>query len=253
MSYAKDPRDLDNQKISLFVWLSFGLVIGLFFIVTGCATFTATQNLDPKVYYRHDIRFKIDKKTTIKGVGILPIKKVYSIEAITPGKIDLIKITTCHRQLSTEDIPKGWFKSGRNYKYTYRPTDPIETKGSCMIRFEAYEAGKEGRHSSGLIEFQTPTETVPALIRCNGGIHLSKGVSICQSWQGLEQEIKFTKPVRMAYGPERCKIEPAKDSTVFRFRMRPRECTYTFLEKGTKDRWHRLQTIGYEEIPVRGK
>ena len=216
--------------------------------MVGCASLEATQELNPKVYYKNDIKFKVNDQSG-RGTLVAKAAKKYLIDIETPGKIDLIKITSCHRQESTEDIPSGWFSKGRKYQYSYIPNDPVETSGSCMIRVEAYEAGVQARHSSGVIEFETPQEALEAVVLCNGKNDKAHGTAICESLEGLEQSIKFSKPVLMAT-EDRCSFSVPMDKMTFNWQMKNRECTYAF-ESFDGERF-RLQTIGYEEIAIRG-
>lgn len=222
----------------------------LLLFLTGCAGLSVSQELDPKVYYKNDIKFVVNG---MKGRGaiVVPLAKSYEIEITTPGKIDLIKITSCHRQVSTEDIPSGWFETGKKYKYTYTPNEPMENTGSCHLRVEAYEKGVEGRHSSGIIEFETPDEKLKARIQCNGVTSDRAGVSVCESWEGLVQSITFETQVKQYNNLERCRLEGSKDGKSFTFPMKNRECVYLFVsEDGQK---HRMQTIGFEEVAIRSE
>lgn len=222
----------------------------LLLFLVSCASLNESQQLNPKVYYKNDIKFVVNG---MKGRGaiVVPWAKSYEIEITTPGKIDLIKITSCHRQISTEDIPGGWFETGKKYKYTYTPNEPIENFGSCHLRVEAYEKGVEGRHSSGIIEFETPDEKLKARLQCNGVTVERNGVSVCESWQGLVQSIEFAEQVRQYNNLERCRLENSKDGKKWIFEMKNRECVYLFVsQSGLK---HRLQTVGFEEVAIRGE
>lgn len=235
-----------------FDLLAFITVIACLLLLSSCASLVTEQVLDPKVYYRHDMKIEVNGEDA-RGIYVAPKADKYEIEITAPGKIDLLKVTSCHRQFSTEDVPDGWFRSGKYFKFNFEPMPGIEDVGSCMLKFEAYEAGVEGRHSSGLLEWQTPDEKLPALLRCNGEERGVKGVAICQSWEDLIQEIRFPVPVNIGTPLERCEIPIPDDRMNWEFQIPNRECTYNFQEVGEEGRFFRLQTIGYEQIAIRGE
>jgi hypothetical protein len=138
----------------------------------------------------------------------------------------------------------------------------MEDHDSCMLRVEAYEKGIDNRHSSGYLEFQTPFSSskkfAKAHISCNGDYYEASGVAICMSWggdlnkdNGLEQRIKFHKPMKTIVDQDRCKIPEPADHMDYVFRIRNRECTYKFMSFDGKEAF-RLQAVGYEEVALRG-
>jgi len=259
-------RNPHQMKYSNSGWLLllFIFILILSICLSGCGTFkaarTESQILNPKTYYRHDIKIK-EKISGRKGHGVLtvPRQAKYKFEFKTPGAIDAIIITTCAGQFSTEDIKSGWLSKGRKFEYTYEPKSEMQTLGSCQIRVEAFEKGVDSRHSTGLIEFETPQsgETLKANIVCNMDFKAAYSSFVCQSYgespeKALLQQIKFFTPVELMQEaiPERCRIPEPKDGMNWIFKIRNRECLYSF--RAEDKQYFRLQMVGYEKIPLRG-
>jgi len=228
-------------------------IIALSFFLGSCSTITP-QVLDPEVYYQSDIKMEVNRR---KGTGtlVVPYASAYKMEFKTPGDIDLLKITTCHRQHSTEDVRKGsgifrMFKSKRKYEYDYYPNGPMEQTGGCPLFIEAYESGVKGRHSSGLIAFEDPGYKLKFTVKCNGRNIAVNGVSICESWNGLEQAFQFSKPVRWEASEEKCNLPKSSDDMLFEYPMPNRDCYYVFTDG---EDFGRVHTVGYEQIAIRGK
>lgn len=225
-------------KIILFL----SIVIPL--LSTGCATSHPVQKLNPAIYYRHDLRVKVNDKK-FNGIGVIPLAKDnrYKLEIEAPGKMDLLIIATCAGELPKEMV-------GYDYETTISMSDDFELRDSCLLRIEALE-DKKGRHSWGIFDFQTKEETVPATMYCNGNKREVVGVDICESKEKLWQKIVFKEQMELATIDDRCSLGKNVGSE-FEFRMPNRECVYYFRElHGTEV--FRLTLIGYEEILVRGE
>ena len=221
-------------------------ILILFTILPSCSS--VPQKLDPKVYYKRDMELNIDKFQA-EGVLVVPYKEKYQFDVTAQGKLDLFTFTTCHREETTEKAGGKYFNGPRRTKFEYIPT-PIESEGvACPVVLAGYS--KKGKHSWGIVEFEHPDLTLPALLSCDGSVYNTRGVSICQAKRGLLQEIKFSEEVIVAI--ENVCIElTSKDNKTFRFKMPERECTFRFVTKNGEEKWHRLTTVGYEMILVRG-
>jgi len=196
------------------------------------------QKLNPAVYYKKDMRIEIDGH---KGYGTLVVQPLpeHRIKVKFGGKGDMVTLKTCHREEEMLDL-------GRRESFNFIPDEIMEQSGYCYLEIEAFD--KEGRHSWGLVDFNNEKFQLPAHIRCNGSSYNSRGVTVCQSKEGLLQRIEFTEEVVMS-SLAKCGTLPTEDGKVFVFNMPNRECTFIF--KGTSGKMHKLLTIGYEEIIIR--
>ena len=92
---------------------------------------------------------------------------------------------------------------------------------------------------------------MPALLKCNGEVGQTNGVSTCQSKSGLIQEIKFGEPMFFADSKDKgCSMTAAPDSKKFQFKLSKKLCSFSFIEKdklNRKRRRHLLHTIGYDQ------
>ena len=107
----------------------------------GCSYLYPRQELDPKVYYRHDMKVWVDDQAS-EGTLISPLKKKYHIKLQSPGQIDLLKIITCHREIGVQGA-SGFIISNKNYEFDYEPLPGLEYDRPCMLRLEAYEEKKQ--------------------------------------------------------------------------------------------------------------
>jgi hypothetical protein len=128
----------------------------------------------------------------------------------------------------------------------------IEKEGGCPLRFTALTKDTP-KHSWGYVDFQTPDASMPAAIYCDGNVVQSDGVSICQSKKGLTQEIKFHSEVKVSKATS-CDFDSKNDiDKNFRYTMPEGECVFVFRETSGQRRFHRLTTIGYDQIILKDK
>jgi len=221
----------------------------IFIFIISCAT--VHQELDPEIYYKRDMQIKIDGEK-YEGVAVIPNTKENEIEFKSAGKLDLFTFSTCHREITQEEAHT--FLNKKKVKLKYAPSSPDEFSGSCPIQVAGYDI--KGKHSFAFMDIKTKDATLPATIYCNGKILKNVGVSICQTKYELIERIVFTTEVVVS--PENAKKDFCKnivfettDNKSFKFKMPRRECVYNFMEIAEPHREHRLDTIGYEEIPLR--
>lgn len=227
-------------------------ILAIFLLTPSCAPMPV-QTLDQNKFYKRDMKLTVDGIAR-EGVLVAPRAASHSFDIEARGKLDLFTMESCHREVSIEDAgDKGWFADRRHSHVDYRPVPGMEDTGSCVVRFGGYEQSG-GRHSWAIIDFEDAETTLPAQMKCNGENYGSNGVTICQSKQGLLQQIQFPTPV-VVTPTAACPLPPAADGKTFLFPMPARECVFNFLEvvrPGTPARQHRLTTIGYESILIRG-
>jgi hypothetical protein len=255
------------------------IILALVFSV-GCTTFTA-QPLNPAVYYRNDICFNYEtgnvKEEKIKnffkrfkkgkyrkteltrevveicGVGVLPDLEDYRIKVKAPAELDFFALTTCHEETTSENPDAGWKKKDGEVTFTYKPT--MEKGKACPLYISAFN--RKQRHSWGVLIFEHERYKLPARVYCNGYVEEYDGVSICQSREGLIQQVHFNEPVKLvspvkgaADKKEACPVLGKDGQSSFEFKIPNRECFYGFIGMNSGN-IHQLLTIGYEEIIVR--
>ena len=221
----------------------------LFLILALLGCTEITQVADTSVLYKRDVRIMFEGQEYY-GTAVLPARDKYDLELTFAGELDLFTFRSCHREVTQEDAGGGRIFGKRNkVSYSYQPVVPLETTGSCLAEVEGHEVNK-GRHSWGIIDFETKLETLPALTICNGVRKQYKGVSICQSLAGLVQNIVFTRPV---YGltTDDCPVVSSKDSMSFEITQGKGRCVYSFQTIKDPREWHRYTSFGYDSILVR--
>lgn len=219
------------------------LIIGLF-LLNACQTPKADEKLDPDVVYKRDIELTINGKKTV-GMAVAPAKEAYTIGVKAIGKLDLFTFTNCHREMAQQ-------LTTNETTVNFTPIPGLEDK-NCSVNLAGYEK-ERGRHAWGFIEFESPDYTIVATLKCNGVVSVTSGVSVCQSLNGLFQQIEFSVPVIVGTKGQCPPIQEPADFKTYRFPITKGQCSYVFLEKDkNSNRMHRLTTIGYEKIIYRDK
>jgi len=217
------------------------LIVPVFFLM-ACSSFQ--QDLDPEIFYKRDIKIEINGQE-YEGVTVVPQAPVYNLLLTPKGDLDLVLVTSCHREYSGEALGGGLF-SKNEFPYEYIPVSGLEDVPSCSLRVNVYEKDK-GRHSWALIAFEHGDLTLRAVLKCNGAVKTYSGVSVCQSKEGLIQRIEFDEIVR-AWSPPGC-VSVGKRGKVFEFPISLGECQYSFETQDKKR--HTMTTIGYQGVLVR--
>lgn len=217
-------------------------------IFTGCAG-APPQTLDPKVYYKRDMKLKVNGYQG-EGTLVVPKKDIYKFDITAKGRLDLFVLNSCHREIVKEAAgSKGIFNGPRRAKFDFKPV-PLEMDGTaCPLVLTGLEA-KKGRHSWGMVIMEHESLQLNALLSCNGSQENTHGVSLCQAKTGLIQEITFPEKVLVAL-EDVCIQMKSEDEKTFRFKMPNRECSFRFVTKSGTEKWHLLMTIGYEQILIR--
>lgn len=256
---------------------------GLFFIsllLMGCSnlSFDTPQKLNPAIFYKNDICFEYEsdekekirdneedtfgfptysyrnKKVKVCGVGVLPYREKVKLKVDAFNKIDKFVLTTCHRDIDTDEPDKGIFKKNGIVKVNYKPT--VEKGRACPIYVAAFN--RKGKHAWGTLAMENPAFKLQATLYCNGQVGKYNGVAICQSREDLIQKIVFEEPVKIIKpvdGPaerkESCpELKTSSSERVVEFRLPTRECLYGFIGKKSLKAF-KLYTVGYEQLIVR--
>lgn len=222
------------------MWSQLALAAALIALLPSCST--VTQKLDPSVYYKRDMSICVGGQCW-EGAAVLPEQEAYQLDIKAKGQMDLFTLTSCHRDVSQE-------KLGDHTRVAYAPVPGMEDGGGCPIELGGYEKVK-GRHSWGFVDLEDPGAKLPASLKCNGQSVQSRGVSVCQSREGLLESITFPGPVEFAAPKGACALPLSKDGLTYVFALSLGECVYAFMERAPEHRIHRLTTIGYQSILIR--
>jgi hypothetical protein len=167
--------------------------------------------------------------------------------------VDLVTVTTCHRDWSDQDRPVqhgGIFTPKRDFKFQFELAKGIEDWGTCLLRVNAFNKAGQPQQMA-LLDFETKDSTLPAKIYCDGDSYQAGGVSICQSKAGLDEEIVFDAPVWLSdkTKPE-CHPHTPKDGTHWIYHLPQSECVVYFIEQTPPHRIHRHTFSGYKNIQL---
>ncbi len=105
--------------------------------------------------------FKKTLKVTVNGLngsGILVVPKApnYDIAVSLDERAELIKLTTCHREIIVE---RTSFASKASHKVSFKIQSGLENEGFCPINIGAFD--KQGQHAWGLIEIKNGAVKAP--------------------------------------------------------------------------------------------
>jgi hypothetical protein len=193
-----------------------------------------------------------------QGVGVIPLNpdNEYTLNVNSQTSVDMITITTCHRDWSDQDMPievGKWFKPNHGFTFKFNLTHGIEDVGTCLLRIGAYN--KEGNPQAwAVIDFITEDSSLPAYNKCDGDQGATHGVSMCQSKAGLDEEIDFDVPVEIADSTSpACKPKIPKDGKHWIYVLPNQECVVYFMESAAPHRFHRHTFFGYSSIQLKSE
>lgn len=201
----------------------------------GCAS--SSQEADPDLFYKRDITIIYGGKE-YRGAVTLPRSDVYKIRLESPGRLDLLSISTCHREYLKEAV-------GYNHDWTYQPVPGLETGAACPLNIAGYDS-TVGKHAFGFVNFEAEELKAKARISCNGASWTANGVGVCQARDGLIQVVAFDHETRVVSN-ESCRLGVVK-SKVFQFQIKQGNCQYLFENETGR---FLLDTIGYQEVLIR--
>ena len=217
------------------------------FIIGGCSNPPA-QSQSGK-YYARQLKFEVNKQ---KGQGalVVPLAPKYEIRVESEADMDFLLIRSCGRERAFE-------KEGGTFKYLFLPTPGVEDNRPCPLSFESIEKG-ENRRPAGVVGFEDPSRTLPAVLACNGEVLKTTGVAVCQNGAGLITRITFSTPVDVATGRDekgvpKCPLPKSADGKVYEWANHPRgDCFFLFRERPPASRSLVLSTFGYDIIQKGG-
>jgi len=190
------------------------------------------------VQFKREMKFKVNG---VKGTGVMVAARAdrYKIVISMDKKPEIIKLTTCHREYTIE---RGRWSGRKSHVFDFTANVDIENVGYCPIFIGAFDM--QGQHSWGMIEINN--EHTPATVQCNGTKKRYKGVSICQSRDGLQQRISFDQ-IMQVQSTGGCGDAISEDSRIFDFYMQKGICNFVFFNRNTNS-YHRLTTVGYSDV-----
>ena len=214
--------------LNLFIKNSLFLVA----VITGCALTPGDfQKPNPESFYKRNLEFQIDSKDYI-GHAVVPLKQAYKMKIDPSAKSEFARVNTCHRETVYED-------PGYKFKFEYEPT-AIEMEPGCPMDVIALDTKRE--HQWAHIEFMLYEKIMMKTV-CNGVVSNQFGVSICQSRQGLAQQV--VAPFKVKW-KSNCAQLSTKDDVVFEYKAPRGFCQVLFYISG--DIYHRHVIIGYDDI-----
>lgn len=225
--------------------------------LAGCTT--TLPIMDSNIKYQRDLSFDVeywdakkkrwsDEKKFV-GVGVLKMAPRYRVTLFAVGKVDMMVLSSCHRELKTPNPKKGggWF-SRRSHQFEFSADDLIEKGKPCMINGGVYEK-KKGRHGWLMAAIEDPKATLKAKTRCNGEVKMNSGTSFCQAKETLIQRIEFDRPVYTTFYGD-CRLKEPKDKMNWEYLMPRGKCILHFVDMDFNEHVHYM--FGYDTIPIRG-
>lgn len=240
--YATIPRIFNMMQHTSQIRSALLICVSSF--MCACSTSETIRKQETNLYYEKDIKFSING-TKYTGSAVVELMDKYKITVYPEGKADFISLTSCHREIRTQDPDKKMFEKG--YTFEVSPSE-LEANLSCPLELAVLEKNK-GRNAWGAIVIKTQRASMQAEILCNGEKTISKGVSYCQSRKGLIQEYKFNREVIVVTIPE-CGIG-VEEGSDFKFLLPRGACTVYFLDKSDKQTIHQANFYGYDDILLR--
>ena len=233
------------------------LIITFMLVMASCASAVEHQELNAEKVYKRDMLVTVNGKS-FEGFATVPKAQKYEIHVEARGDLDMFLMTSCHKEAQKEKawnvkkkVKSGLFGWGskkislkREVKFTYHPNS-LESDGDCPMELGGYE-NRHGRHSWAFIDFESEKYTFPAKINCNGMAIKSNGTSVCQSRNGLIQDITFDEDVLLADNND-CGLTSRRGKK-FEFSMPKGKCVLVF---GHKNGFHKLTLLGYEALLIR--
>ena len=224
-------------------------------MLAGCTLFPSEpkQKLNPLVYYKNDMCFSYGDGSFC-GVGVIPQEDKTRLRINTKNDIDKFILTTCHREVDTDNPDKGLRRKNGIVNVEIDPT--VEKNRACPYYFGSFN--REGKHSWGIVAIKSAAYQLKAKAFCNGETSSIEGVFICQSKEGLMQKIVFDEPViitKPVNGPAERKddcpvLSVSENKKVLEYINPSRECLYGIIGKESKKAMQ-LYTVGYEELITR--
>lgn len=237
----------------------FFLIIGfaILFTITSCSGLVNTnvqQELKKDILYKKDMIVNNQE-----GLILLPLDELVPMNVESRGSLDMFIMRTCNKEVTKEKawnvkqtIKTGLFGWGSRsidvkdqVNFTYSPND-LEKQPGCYMELSGLDSISQ-QNSWAIVVFTHEAFKQLATLSCNGINAVFQGTSVCQTRQGLIEQISFPEEVTALSNS--CGIEQ-KSAKVFQWTMLKDKCIVTFKNRSS-GQLHRLFMFGYEDIIVR--
>lgn len=229
-------------------------VLATALLFSACATGGNNTTTDAGIP-RFDMSGTVNQ-TPFDGVGVVPRASAYTMHVESKEDIDLLTVTSCHRDFSAQAaVKQGWWKEKRGFDYVYQPAPGIEDNARCLIRLGTYNKSTQGLNGHAVIMLQDPAFSLPAENICDGADGQAGGVSLCQSKTGLQQRIRFPVQVHLVSDgslKDACRGEWI-DAYTYQYELSNDECALVFDEVAPPHRKHLHMTFRYTYTKIRGE
>lgn len=201
--------------------------------------------------FKKDLVVRVDDTTYI-GTGVLPNKLGYKITIKPKEKIDRLILQTCHRDETVDKPRTGWMNN--EYTFNFIAQGGIENMGSCPIEIAALNKNTKNQFAYFDIQDIRKEISLKAHVKCNGTYKEFTGVGVCQSAEGLTQQVFFKEPVLVEGVGEKCAGFRTTDGFYYEWEMKRDKCIYYFVAKTKHQNGSRLafrlNAIGYTSVPI---
>ena len=119
--------------------------------LSACSSMPLPE-LSADINYQRDLKFDIEywdskkkswsKKQHFVGVGVLRKTEKYRVTIYAIGKVDMITLSSCHREYKKANPQKSWWTKGTSFEFT--PVHHLESDKACHMDAGIYEK-KKGR------------------------------------------------------------------------------------------------------------
>jgi hypothetical protein len=229
-------------KIILFI---------LLLTINGCSILQVQKAEElAKKTYRKSLKFEVEEKI-YEGIAVLSYKNCHNITFRPEDKMTFFIFQTPHRDEPMEKPKTGWFSNKVEYKFC--PQLGIEDQGYSPLEVAALNE-KQKFDSFAFIVFRDirPEISLTANLKCNGKFKTYDGTSVCQTAEGLMQQIYFNQQVITSEPNAGCFKPESKDGIFWNIKVSEGECPYYFTarekHKNGKRLSHLLTTIGYTAL-----
>lgn len=180
---------------------------------------------------------------TIDGVGVLPLTSVTKLVFEFPHPAKFLMLRTRHRQETFS------FKDARErFIWRYFPRTWVERHPDELSPLEVIAVDEKARETRALVVWSQQNGLAGEL-GCNGESRKVDGVSVCQSYQGLVQEILFRERTRVEVGRNDCDVWSMDRGYGYRWHYRIARgiCVMEFTSEKDTRRTHRHISRGYTD------
>lgn len=254
-------KTIDKRFLSRMVQGALVALVLLFLF--GCGSIPVDINANAPVY-RLDLYGTLDDAEW-EGIAVGSAAKNHTIEINSKTDVNLMRIISCHRFESFPDaIETGWFQKNRGFEYEYNQAPGIEDTGFCVLRLQAFtkEIKSDGSpvgSAYGVMLFHNDKFTLPGENICNGADGGTAGTSICQSMNGLIQQLRFRemvissdKPPEGTGVPQPCEGKFI-DAYTWQYKMPVGECVVIFASVSKPHKYYVHLSYGFNADQYRGK